>query len=462
MPATQQATLLLDQAALLHQRGELARAEALCRQATAAAPQNFRAWYMLAGLCYLQGHGPEALAAADAALRLEPRSADTLNLKGAVQRVMGRPEEARASFAAALDIQPGNAGIWLNLSSVLGDLGRAQEALGCVEKALELRPDDAEAWNNRGAALRALGRPDEALESCTKALALRPDYIAALRNVGALLCETFRVEEGMRVYARQARLGHAAQPQDGDGLAHKQRHDAQQKDYLAGRNVQAGFHLEEGARLAGAAVNPRNAAAIAAQWAKNRPQIVVIDDLLSPEALEQLQRFCWGSTVWRKAYREGYLGATPESGFACPLLAQIADELRAVFPSVFEGHPLRYLWGFKYDSSLSGIDVHADFAAVNVNFWITPDAANLDPESGGLVLWDVAAPPDWNVVKYNRDAKANRAFLERERARPITIPYRANRAVIFDSDLFHKTDKISFKDGYLNRRINITMLYGDR
>jgi hypothetical protein len=34
--------------------------------------------------------------------------------------------------------------------------------------------------------------------------------------------------------------------------------------------------------------------------------------------------------------------------------------------------------------------------------------------------------------------------------------------VIFDSDLFHKTDQIAFKDGYLNRRINVTLLYGRR
>jgi hypothetical protein len=44
----------------------------------------------------------------------------------------------------------------------------------------------------------------------------------------------------------------------------------------------------------------------------------------------------------------------------------------------------------------------------------------------------------------------------------VTIPHRANRAVIFDSDLFHETDRIAFKDGYVNRRINITMLYGRR
>jgi len=166
--------------------------------------------------------------------------------------------------------------------------------------------------------------------------------------------------------------------------------------------------------------------------------------------------------MWRASYHNGYLGAFPEHGFACPLLGQIADELRGAFPAIFRDHSLNYMWGFKYDSSLAGIGIHADQAAVNVNFWITPDEANLDPESGGLAIWDVAAPMEWDFAKFNGDTPAIQDFLTRNNANPIKVPYRANRAVIFDSDLFHATDTIRFKEGYLNRRINVTMLYGRR
>ena len=165
--------------------------------------------------------------------------------------------------------------------------------------------------------------------------------------------------------------------------------------------------------------------------------------------------------MWRSVY-DGYLGAFPECGFACPLLAKIADELPRRYPIVFISHPLTQLWAFKYDSQLPGIGIHADFAAINVNFWITPDDANLDPKSGGLVIWDKAAPLDWDFAKYNRDITAAREYLVSAGARPVTVPYRSNRAVIFDSDLFHETDRIAFKEGYLNRRINITLLYGRR
>ena len=171
-----------------------------------------------------------------------------------------------------------------------------------------------------------------------------------------------------------------------------------------------------------------------------------------------MRRFCWGSTVWKQPYANGYLGATLEDGSACPLLAQIADELRETFPAIFGAHGLVRIWGFKYDSTLGGINLHADRAAVNVNFWITPDAANRNPENGGLVIWDKSAPLEWEFKRYNAYPEQAREFLLQAGAKPVKVPYRANRAVIFDSDLFHETDTIEFKPGYRNRRINITAL----
>jgi hypothetical protein len=243
--------------------------------------------------------------------------------------------------------------------------------------------------------------------------------------------------------------------------AHKLKHDEEQRAWLGDKA--SGFHLGDGSRIPGAAVNPDNRVSeIGALWCSARPQIVVIDDLLTQEALEKLRRFCLDSTIWRQIYDGGYLGAFPEHGFAPPLLAQIAEELRAVYPAIIEDYPLLHFWAFKYDSSLTGIKKHADFAAVNVNFWITPDEANLDPEHGGLVVWDAAAPLDWDFARYNAAEDDITSFLAAQNSKSVTIPYRANRAVIFDSDLFHETDTIHFKPGYENRRINVTLLFGRR
>lgn len=190
-----------------------------------------------------------------------------------------------------------------------------------------------------------------------------------------------------------------------------------------------------------------------------------MDDFLSDEALESLRLFCLESTVWSaNRYAYGRLGAFFHDGFNCPLLLQIAEELRNSLPRVIgDRYPLRQLWGYKNGHYLpADSSTHADFAAVNVNFWITPDEANLDENCGGLMIYGVDAPLNWDFYTYNGRPDIIKAFLQRQQANVITIPYRQNRMIIFNSDLFHGTTELKFREGYKNRRINITMLYGDR
>jgi hypothetical protein len=139
----------------------------------------------------------------------------------------------------------------------------------------------------------------------------------------------------------------------------------------------------------------------------------------------------------------------------------VARELQLKMPRIFGGHTLEESWAFKYDSSMrKGTGVHADFAKVNLNFWITPDAANLDPASGGLLVYNVPSPTSWAPAEYNADTARIYDFLKAQQSTAVTVPYRCNRAVLFNSTLFHETDSFRFKEGYENRRINITYLFG--
>jgi hypothetical protein len=225
-------------------------------------------------------------------------------------------------------------------------------------------------------------------------------------------------------------------------------------------------HLRETPRVARALSGRWDPAALERDYLGRPPGVVVVDDFLSPEALEGLRLFCLESTVWSaNRYAHGRLGAFFRDGFNCPLLLQIAEELRRALPRVIgERYPLRQLWGFKNGTHLPADSTHhADFAAVNVNFWITPDSANLEPGAGGLVIYDVDAPLSWDFDMYNRRRDdVIRPYLASRGARAVTIPYRQNRAVIFNSDLFHATAGLRFRPGYENRRVNVTMLYGDR
>ncbi|RLV70935.1 Translation elongation factor P [Streptomyces sp. CBMAI 2042] len=219
------------------------------------------------------------------------------------------------------------------------------------------------------------------------------------------------------------------------------------------------LHIRDTPRVARALSGRWDPAAVEEQYLANAPGVVSVDDFLTEEALEELYRFCLESTVWfGNRYAHGRLGALMQDGFSCPLLMQIAEELRDALPRLIgDRYPLRQMWGFKCGPEVpADVTTHADFAAVNVNFWITPDDANTDERSGGLVVHDVDAPLSWGFDTYNGRQDLIRPFLRRRRARSMTIPYRQNRAVIFDSDLFHASDEVRFRPGYENLRINVT------
>jgi hypothetical protein len=193
--------------------------------------------------------------------------------------------------------------------------------------------------------------------------------------------------------------------------------------------------------------------------------ISIIDGLLTEEALAELREWCLQSTVWQDG-RDGYVGAYRE-GFAPPILLRLAEQLHEVLPTVLANHTLKMFWAHHYDSELNdqGIAPHVDEAAVNINLWLSLAEANLDPERGGLKIWRKPPPALSQSAKtYNgyspKQGAALQVELEHEPA--VAIPHAPNRAVIFHSDLWHSSDGAKFAHGYRNRRINLTLLYGQR
>ena len=104
--------------------------------------------------------------------------------------------------------------------------------------------------------------------------------------------------------------------------------------------------------------------------------------------------------------------------------------------------------------------MHADFAKINLNFWITPDRYNLDSTTGGMKVYSHPAPSNWTPEEYNQDKNRIYEYLNKNKSNCKMIAYKQNRAVLFDSSLFHETDQINFSDTYEGRRINITYLFG--
>lgn len=469
------------------QQGNIAKAGKLSRQTCRAQPNNPAAWAALAS----------------------------------VQIAAGDFAAVAKSYRRVLDLQPDNCTALYNLAIACSRLNRPREAMTRLQKVIDLDPHYTPAIVMLAEYHRSIRNYPEAIRLLRRGAADNPDDVRINWLLGLCLQDTGELERAAASFSRACHLmrscGRQPQgfyptrdPQPGDTFkytcAHKLQHDIEQFEYLIGkgllpatfeevvagyREVFAVYEKTRGsmgsgplspaatARIGGTynrlvyessrghdCENPLNPAvdwqAAVADYRRNQPGMTYVDELLQPDALQELYEYCLESTVWYDFRHNGYVGAYADDGFDSPLLFRIAEGLRAAMPELLRDHPVRFIWAYRYDQRLKGIGTHADMAAVNVNFWVTPNAANLDPDSGGLVVYRAEAPPDWDFDKYNNDREAIHRFLEKENAGSLRIPYRRNRAVIFNSDLFHETDSLHFRDGFENRRINITMLFGDR
>ena len=194
-------------------------------------------------------------------------------------------------------------------------------------------------------------------------------------------------------------------------------------------------------------------------YKKADPQIVIIDDFLDETYLDDLRKFFRCANIFKYPYPAGYIGAFLGKGMANKAILELSKELKETFPKIFSSYNLSQAWAFKYDSKQKGISIHADDAKINVNFWITDDSANLNKETGGLIIWSKKPSLDTKFSDFNSLSSIPKMEEEVKKTDSIRIPYRANRAVVFNSKLYHATDNIDFKDDYINRRINVTFLY---
>lgn len=368
--------------------------------------------------------------------------------------------------------------------------GTAAEAEAVYRHVIRMAPGWADPWNGLGRLYMAAGSDAEAMDAFRQALALQRSTrwwpvpgAPVPRPPQPSFANTVKLRhdiEQLRYLVGRGRL-----PPDAWSLIPAYERTLAEFTAQHGRDPNAVLSASQWeavgdafnrvllwdppARVAGSALGSFDRAAAERRYAVD-PGICWVDDFLSAEALTAIRRFCLESTIWndiahnyqdRKVAR-AYLGSYLHDGFVAPILFQVQRELVEAMPSILRGRRLIHMWAYKYEGELQGIDIHGDDAAVNVNFWITPDEANLDPEGGGLLVYPAEAPKEWSFSEINTDQALLWRFVDEKGLKPVNVPYRQNRAVIFNSDLLHATAPLRFKPGYENRRINITMLFGSR
>jgi len=370
------------------------------------------------------------------------------------------------------------------LGSRLLQARRFADAEATYRVALQLEPSAAAAHANLGTALKRLDRLDEAItcyRTATRLLRSVPVDPAAV--IEPAQAETFQwasplklahdaeqiaylIEHRRRPAADRAMIATLDEVRraidDGVNPSHSRALSAAQAERLAHFYNRLLHH--PAIDIEGSCLNPAlDRADIEARYAASAPSIVVVDDLLSLPALEAIHRFCLEATIWFDCKEAGgYLGAYLHDGFDAPVLVRFAKELRSALPALLGPHPLAQLWAFKYQPGGTGTRPHADDATVNINLWLTPDDARTPGTSGGLRLYPVPVPADWGFDDYNRGPERLMALARAAARPPIDVPYRRNRAVIFDSRLIHETLPYDFRPSYADRRLNLTLLYGER
>ena len=419
----------------------------------------------------------------------------------------GRLVEAQAAYQAALALAPDNLGVTHNLGAIAAMCGDCHDAITRFDAVIAREPRSVAAQYNRALALLSLGQRRDAIEGFSRVCALQPEHYEAHRAVGFLwLAEGDRgraLDHFARTY--ELRRGDDRSNLAGKSLTHATRdkllYDAEQFHFLAkrarngqsfiarartyedvardfpegleelseqqigrlGDDYNGPINLRAAAEVAGRAVSERHDRGDILHGFRTSASggAVFFDELLTPEALERLQSFLLESTIWHDfSHIGGFVASYLEDGLACPLILQIADEIRSTFPEVLGDHPLSQAWAFKGLKPASAIEVHADDGVVSVNFWVTPAKANLEPDSGGMVVSLIPPPKDWAMSDYAEDRERIGAFLAHTPHDRLNVPYQENRAVLFRSRLFHWSDAPDFAAEYENHRINLTFLYG--
>jgi predicted O-linked N-acetylglucosamine transferase (SPINDLY family) len=223
-----------------HQAGDLAKAQALYREALAINPYEPRALQLLGvsmsqagdhaaaielitrAIALAPGQGDfhinlglvltsaqkldEAIADYRAALAMYPFYSEAHQNLGIALRLRGRPAESAAAHRQALKLQPNHPAALNSLGLALMQQGQVEDAIASYRQALAPQPQNPEALNNLGYALMARGQDEEAYKVLRQAIDLRPDFAHAWANLASVMYRQSYYDEAISALTKVLEL----------------------------------------------------------------------------------------------------------------------------------------------------------------------------------------------------------------------------------------------------------------
>jgi serine/threonine protein kinase/Tfp pilus assembly protein PilF len=123
-----------------------------------------------------QGKAQEALALIDPLTHaLDPKTPETLNIRGDILRALNRPTEAAADYQKFIDLRPKEPDAYISVALLYGKSGKWEAAKACYDKLLAADPKAGVSYLSRAEFYRNRGLFDEALADCDRASSLVRD-----------------------------------------------------------------------------------------------------------------------------------------------------------------------------------------------------------------------------------------------------------------------------------------------
>lgn len=167
-------------------------------------PANEAALRALVDAELASGHGEQALARIDAALRRAPERASLRDARGRVLLRLGRSAEAKAAFARAVASEPGYGPARAGLGVIAVREGDLEGALQLFDEAARAPTPDPDARFRAAQAARKLGRHGEDERRYREVLLDQPDHAGANNDLASILAERKQDLDGALALAERA------------------------------------------------------------------------------------------------------------------------------------------------------------------------------------------------------------------------------------------------------------------
>lgn len=197
---------LLRAGAEQHERGRLREAEAIYKDALAAAPHSPEVLHLVGLVTYQLGRPHDAVIHLERAVAADGLVAAYHDNLGLALRAMGRIEEAATAHRQAAVLDRHTPGAHFNLGAALQSLGRHEDAIAAFRRALAIAPDYPEVHNAIAASFARTGKNELALSHVRRALATRPGFADAHVTIANILASQDRLDEARAHYAEALKL----------------------------------------------------------------------------------------------------------------------------------------------------------------------------------------------------------------------------------------------------------------